>query len=69
METKTLNFPNISCNHCVMTIKRESGFVDGVDFVSGNVEAKTATFNIASTEALESLKTTLWEAGYPVAAS
>jgi hypothetical protein len=52
-----------------MTIKRESGFVEGVDFVSGDVGGKTATFEIASDEALETLKTTLWEAGYPVAAS
>jgi copper chaperone len=65
METITLGIPNISCNHCVMTVKREAGFVDGAEFVSGDVEAKTATFEVASDEALAALKSTLAEAGYP----
>jgi hypothetical protein len=49
-----------------MTVKRESGFVDGADFVSGDVEGKTATFQIANDEALAALKATLAESGYPV---
>lgn len=69
METRTLSIPNISCNHCVMTVKRESGFVEGADFVSGDAEGKTATFQVASEAALDTLKATLAEAGYPVAAS
>jgi copper chaperone len=64
----TLSIPNISCNHCVMTVKRESGFVDGAEFVSGDVEGKTATFKVTNDEALAALKATLAEAGYPVAA-
>ena len=63
----TLSIPNISCNHCVMTVKRESGFVDGAEFVSGDVEAKTATFQVAGDESLAALKETLSEAGYPAA--
>ena len=66
MNTITLSIPNISCHHCIMTIKRESGFVDGVEFLNGDVEGKTATFRVASDEALASLKTALAEAGYPV---
>ena len=67
MDTITLDIPNISCNHCVMTVKRESGFVDGVEFVSGDVEGKKATFQIEGEAALASLKATLAEAGYPAA--
>jgi copper chaperone CopZ len=67
MDTITLDIPNISCNHCVMTVKRESGFVDGVEFVSGDVEGKQATFQIEGEAALASLKATLAEAGYPAA--
>lgn len=63
----TLSIPNISCNHCVMTVQRESGFVDGAEFVSGNVEGKTATFRVDGDEALVALKATLAEAGYPAA--
>jgi len=65
MKTITLSIPNISCNHCVMTVQREAGFVDGADFVSGDVAAKTATFQVASDEALTALKSMLAEAGYP----
>ena len=67
MKTVELDISNISCNHCVMTIKRESSFVDGIEFVSGDVEGKTATFEVAGEEALEALKAALGEAGYPVA--
>jgi len=67
MKTVKLDIPNISCNHCIMTVKRESGFVDGVEFVSGDVDAKTATFQVAGEEALNALKASLAEAGYPVA--
>ncbi|MEJ2735041.1 MAG: heavy-metal-associated domain-containing protein [Anaerolineae bacterium] len=67
MKEITLSIPNISCNHCVMTVKRESGFVDGAEFVSGDVDAKTATFQVANDEALAALEAALAEAGYPVA--
>ena len=67
METVKLDIPNISCNHCVMTVKRESSFVDGVEFVGGDVEGKTATFEVAGKEALGALKAALAEAGYPAA--
>ena len=67
MKTVKLEIPNISCNHCIMTISRESGFVDGVEFVSGDVEGKTATFQVADDGALDALKAALAEAGYPAA--
>jgi copper chaperone CopZ len=67
METIKLDIPNISCNHCIMTVKRESGFVDGVEFVSGDIEGKSATFQVANEEALAALKSALAEAGYPAA--
>lgn len=65
MSQVTLSIPNISCGHCVMTVQRESGFVDGVEYVSGDAESKVATFEVASEEALAALKATLAEAGYP----
>jgi copper chaperone len=65
MQTITLSIPNISCHHCIMTIKRESSLVAGVEFVSGDVENKTATFRVADDQALPLLKKALAEAGYP----
>ena len=67
MSRTTLSIPDISCNHCVMTISRETGFVDGVEFVSSDVEAKSATLQVENQEALAALKAALAEAGYPVA--
>ncbi len=67
METITLNIPNISCHHCLMTIKRESGFVAGVEFVGGDVAGKTVTFQVENAEALAALQKALAEVGYPVA--
>jgi copper chaperone len=65
MKTVTLEIPNISCDHCVMTIKRETGFVDGAEFVSADVGAKKAVFEVDDDETLRTLKETLAEAGYP----
>jgi len=67
MKTVTLSIPGISCNHCVMTVKRETGFVDGAEFVTGDVEGKSATFQVRDDDALAALKQTLAEAGYPPA--
>jgi copper chaperone CopZ len=64
MTTITLSIPNISCNHCIMTVKRETGFVDGAEFVSGDVDGKTATFQVTDEDSLLELKRTLAEAGY-----
>lgn len=65
METVTLDIPGISCNHCIMTVKRETGFVEGAEFVSADVDTKKVVVKITSQEALQSLKETLAEAGYP----
>jgi copper chaperone CopZ len=67
MKTVTLSIPGISCNHCVMTVKRETGFVDGAEFVTGDMEGKAATFQVRDDDALAALKKTLAEAGYPPA--
>ena len=66
MEKVTLEIPNINCHHCLMTIKRETAFVEGAEFVSGDIEGKKATFQVAGDKALAALKATLAEAGYPV---
>ena len=64
METITLKIPNINCGHCVMTVKREGGLVQGVEYVSGDAQGKTATFKVENGQALAELKAALTEAGY-----
>ena len=68
MDAITLSIPNINCHHCIMTVQREAGFVDGAEFVEGDIEGKTATFRVADEAVLESLKAALAEAGYPAGA-
>ena len=45
IETKTVTVPNISCGHCVMTIQREVGEVDGVSEVKAEQATKQVTIS------------------------
>ncbi|MFQ5537344.1 MAG: heavy-metal-associated domain-containing protein [Gemmatimonadota bacterium] len=45
MPEKTVYVPNISCGHCVATIQREVGEVEGVESVKGEVETKQVTIS------------------------
>jgi copper chaperone len=67
MATKTFNVPNISCGHCVMTIKRELGELAGVTSVEGDVDAKTVTVAWDAPASEESIKSLLAEINYPAA--
>ncbi len=61
---KTFTIPTITCNHCLMSIKRELKFVDGVDYVDGNVEAKTVLVTYNNDAALDQARAALADAGY-----
>ncbi len=63
--TKTFHVPNISCNHCCMTIKRELGVLSGVTSVECNPQRKEATIGFKSEADLPKIKETLAEIGYP----
>lgn len=43
MTSKTVNVPNISCGHCVMTIERELGELEGVSKVKAEQTSKQVT--------------------------
>ena len=61
---KTFTIPTITCKHCLMSIKRELNFVDGVDYVDGNIGAKTVLVTYTDDAALDQARTLLAEAGY-----
>ena len=65
MTTITYQIPNISCGHCVHTIKMEVGDLPGVETVEASADSKTATvtFNAPATE--DSIKALLAEINYP----
>ena len=67
MEKKTFSIPNISCGHCVMSIKNELSEFEGVTSVEGNPETKSidVEWNAPITE--DKLKETLKEINYPAA--
>ena len=43
MASKTFKVPNISCGHCVMTIQREVGELEGVTSVQAEGDTQTVT--------------------------
>jgi copper ion binding protein len=43
MTSKTVSVPNISCGHCVMTIEREVGELEGVSHVKAEQATKKVT--------------------------
>ena len=45
MTTKIVTVPNISCGHCVMTIQREIGELDGVSDVKAEQDTKRVTIS------------------------
>jgi len=67
MENNTFSIPNISCGHCVMTIKNELSELDGVTKVEGDPEKKEITVDWDSPADLEKIKATLKEINYPAA--
>jgi copper chaperone CopZ len=65
MEKITLTVPNISCGHCVMSIKNELSELAGVKSVAGNPEDKTITVEWESPATMEAIRNTLKEINYP----
>ena len=67
MESKTFSIPNISCGHCVGSIKNELSELDGVKTVEGNPESKSVTVEWESPVILDKIVETLKEINYPAA--
>ena len=63
--TVTLKIPAISCGHCVMTIKRETTDLPGVINVNADASSKTAIYELQSAAALDQVKATLKDIGFP----
>ena len=67
MESKTLSVPNISCGHCVVSIKKEISEMEGVTKVEGDPASKSVTLEWDAPATLDKIKETLKEINYPVA--
>ena len=67
MMNKTFTVPNINCSHCVMTIKRELGELQGVTSVTADAATKTVTVEWDEPATWESIEALLAEINYPPA--
>lgn len=61
---KVLNIPTISCGHCLKSIERELGFVEGIQYLDGDVDAKTVQVEYRDDTALERAASVLTEIGF-----
>ena len=67
MEKITLSIPSISCDHCVMTIKRELEEIQGIKEVEGDATTKKITVQWDSPATVEKITATLKEINYSAA--
>ena len=67
MAKDTFSIPNISCGHCVNTIKNELSELDGVKSVEGSPEAKAVDVEWEAPANLDQIKDTLKEINFPAA--
>ncbi len=65
MEKQTFIIPNISCGHCVMSIKDELGEIDGVKSMEGNPDTKSMTVEWEPPASADSIKEKLKKINYP----
>lgn len=67
METITMKAPDISCEHCVATVKKTAGQFPGVQSVDADADTKiiTLTYDPAQVD-LAKVEEALDEEGYPV---
>jgi copper chaperone CopZ len=65
MENQTLTVPNITCGHCVMSIKNELSELEGIRSVEGDPENKVIAVEWESPATLKKIKDTLKEINYP----
>jgi copper chaperone len=67
MEMVTMKAPDISCEHCVATVKKTVGQFPGVQSVEADAETKIITLTYDPTRAdLPKIEEALEEEGYPV---
>ena len=65
MSKETFTIPNISCGHCVMSIKNELTELNGVQNVVGDPDSRTVTVEWDAPATVEKIRETLKEINYP----
>jgi copper chaperone CopZ len=65
MTKQIFTVPNISCSHCVMTIKNQLSELEGVISVEGDAENKSICVEWGHPSTLEKIRDTLKQINYP----
>jgi copper chaperone len=65
MKTITYSIPNISCAHCVHTIKTEVSDLEGVKSVDANPQTKVTVISFDSPATEDQIVSLLKEINYP----
>lgn len=68
MQEKSFLAPDISCGHCVATVERELGEIDGVLEVEADVKSQRVAVRWQEPAEWEEILALLVEIGYPPAA-
>ena len=68
MDEKTVHIPGISCDHCVMNIRRELSELDGIESVAADATTRQVTVRWQAPATWQSIAAMLDEIGYPPAA-
>ena len=66
MPQMTLYAPDITCDHCIATIKTAATGIEGVRFIAGDPDARSFRLDVPSGAALDALAVVLAEEGYPL---
>jgi copper chaperone len=68
VEDVTLTAPDISCDHCIATIRKALSKLAGVQFLGGNPQTKQVTIRYdPSVVELTAIEKAMEEEGYPLA--
>ncbi len=69
MTQATLSVPDISCNHCKMSIEGAVNELEGVDKVEVAIDDRTVDVSFDSPTDMDAIVAAIEEQGYEVAAS
>jgi len=65
MAKQTFSVPNISCDHCVKTIRNELKEIGGVNLMDGDVDNKQIAVEYEEPATEEKIREKLREINYP----
>ena len=69
MNSKTITIPNISCGHCVNTIRVEVNELAGVSAVDASAETKKVTVSWSEPATWNAIESLLVEINFPPASA